>query len=222
MIRISTPTTSDTAVAVSSSKSKRNGAAMNRMAAEVLDDAVDERRDRPLLEHGWRGYPKKTSAVSYSSRVEQLRLGQRLVERHALDLGPAQRDHLAEVALGRPRRSPRRRSACRARGRRRAACRRAGRGRGSSCATRSPCAPRSRARASTAIPPSRTWPNASVPSRARSQTSPSFGVAPSATTTIENVAPAARGGGVRRSQTSSMSNGRSGTRITSAPPAMPE
>ena len=49
---------------------------------------------------------------------------------------------------------------------------------------------------------------------------PARGVAPSDTTTIENVRPLAW----RRRmwpQTSSMSNGRSGTRITSPPPAIP-
>ena len=73
---------------------------------------------------------------------------------------------------------------------------------------------------STAMPPRRAWPNASVPP-CWLQTSPSFGVAPSATTTIENVAPL-DWRRTSRSQTSSRSNGRSGTRITSAPPAMPE
>ena len=71
------------------------------------------------------------------------------------------------------------------------------------------------------MPPSRTWPKASVPPPNSDWTSPSFGVAPSATTTIENEWPflwRLR----TRSQTSSMSNGRSGTRITSAPPAIPE
>ena len=70
----------------------------------------------------------------------------------------------------------------------------------------------------TAMPPRRAWPKASVscgPSLV-----PLTGCAPSATTTIENGRPVAwrrRS----RSQTSSMSNGRSGTRIASAPPAMP-
>ena len=71
-----------------------------------------------------------------------------------------------------------------------------------------------------AIPPSRTWPNASVVSNSDSSW-PSSGVAPSATTTIEKLRPCAwrrRS----RSQTSSMSNGRSGTSTTSAPPARPE
>jgi hypothetical protein len=49
---------------------------------------------------------------------------------------------------------------------------------------------------------------------------PSRGVAPSETTTIENVVPRAWRR-LMRSQTSSMSNGRSGTRITSRRPAMP-
>ena len=50
---------------------------------------------------------------------------------------------------------------------------------------------------------------------------PSFGVAPSATTTIEKLRPSAWRR-CSRSQTSSMSNGRSGTSTTSAPPARPE
>ena len=69
------------------------------------------------------------------------------------------------------------------------------------------------------MPPSRWWPNASVPA-CWLQTWPSLGIAPSETTTIENVRPRAW----RRrtwSHTCSMSNGRSGTRITSAPPAIP-
>ena len=91
--------------------------------------------------------PRTTSAVSNSSGSSSFGAASASSSGTQLDLRPAQRDHLPEVALGRPRRSPRRRSACRARGRRRAACRRAGRGRGSSCASRSRCAPRSRARA---------------------------------------------------------------------------
>ena len=50
---------------------------------------------------------------------------------------------------------------------------------------------------------------------------PPAGVAPSATTTIENFLPVVSWRWVMWSQTSSMSNGRSGTRMTSAPPAMP-
>ena len=73
---------------------------------------------------------------------------------------------------------------------------------------------------STAIPPRRAWPKASVFAPAVVMPLPSRGVAPSETTTIENVVPRAWRR-LMRSQTSSMSNGRSGTRITSAPPAMP-
>ena len=73
----------------------------------------------------------------------------------------------------------------------------------------------------TAMPPSRTWPNASVAPPNSETMSPSLGVAPSATTTIENVEPARWRRWISE-QTSSMSNGRSGTRITSAPPAIPE
>ena len=71
-----------------------------------------------------------------------------------------------------------------------------------------------------AMPPSRTCPNESVVSNSDCSP-PSFGVAPSATTTIEKLRPWAwrrRS----RSHTSSMSNGRSGTSTTSAPPARPE
>ena len=50
---------------------------------------------------------------------------------------------------------------------------------------------------------------------------PSAGVAPSATTTIEKFAPL-RWRCSMRSQTSSMSNGISGMRMMSAPPASPE
>ena len=51
---------------------------------------------------------------------------------------------------------------------------------------------------------------------------PPAGVAPSATTTIENVLPVVSWRCVMWPQTSSMSNGFSGTRMTSAPPARPE
>ena len=152
--------------------------------------------------------------------VEQLGLGQRLGQRDADDLGPAQRDHLAEVALAAPRRSPRRRSASRARGRRRS-------GVPPRCTwprivMRDSNPVRSSISRSSwiAMPPSRTCPNASLVSNSDSS-SPSLGVAPSATTTIEKLRPCAWRRR-RRSQTSSMSNGRSGTSTTSAPPAMPE
>ena len=69
------------------------------------------------------------------------------------------------------------------------------------------------------MPPRRAWPKASVPAPA-CVSPPSLGIAPSATTTIENVRPASWRRRMR-SHTSSMSNGRSGTRIASAPPAIP-
>ena len=70
------------------------------------------------------------------------------------------------------------------------------------------------------MPPRRSWPNASLPALWVLSPLPSAGVAPSETTTIEKVRPLSW----RRSsdsQTASMSNGRSGTRIASAPPASP-
>ena len=70
------------------------------------------------------------------------------------------------------------------------------------------------------MPPRRACPKASVAVPARVCRVPSRGVAPSATTTIEKLRP--RSWRRRRCATTcSMSNGRSGTRIASAPPAMP-
>ena len=57
--------------------------------------------------------------------------------------------------------------------------------------------------------------------RSAAPSCPPTGVAPSATTTIEKFAPRSCRC-VMRSQTSSMSNGSSGTRMMSAPPASPE
>ncbi len=70
------------------------------------------------------------------------------------------------------------------------------------------------------MPPRRTWPNSSC-SLLCSVSVPSRGTAPSATTTIEKLAPW-RWRCSMRAHTSAMSNGTSGTRTTSAPPAMPE
>ena len=70
------------------------------------------------------------------------------------------------------------------------------------------------------IPPRRTCPNSSV-SADWSAIVPSTGTAPSATTTIEKLAPR-RCRCWMRSHTSPMSNGSSGTRMMSAPPAIPE
>jgi hypothetical protein len=75
---------------------------------------------------------------------------------------------------------------------------------------------------SKAIPPRRTWPKESSVSAAVAAAPPSERVAPSATTTIENVLPVVSWRWRMCSQTSSTSNGRSGTRMTSAPPAMPD
>src|SRR5882762_7188463 len=70
------------------------------------------------------------------------------------------------------------------------------------------------------MPPSRTWPNSS----SFSLTVLSFwaNLAPSATTTMEKFFPCVRCRLRMCSQTFSMSMGRSGMRITSAPPAIPE
>src|SRR5215208_1111247 len=99
MIRISTPTTSDRAVAASSLKSNRNGAAMNRMAAAYSTIPWTNAGTGPCLNTAWTLLPEEHGRGLVQARVEQLRLRQRLVERDELDLGPAQRDHLPEVAL---------------------------------------------------------------------------------------------------------------------------
>ncbi len=70
------------------------------------------------------------------------------------------------------------------------------------------------------IPPRRSCPNSSVPALTVSIV-PSRGSAPSATTTMENDRPREWRREISR-HTSSTSNGRSGIRITSAPPARPE
>src|SRR4051794_17394952 len=99
MIRISTPTTSDRAVAASSLKSNRNGAAMNRMAAAYSTIPWTNAGTGPCLNTAWTLLPEEHRRGLVEARVEQLRLRQRLVERDELDLGSAQRDHLPEVAL---------------------------------------------------------------------------------------------------------------------------
>ena len=78
------------------------------------------------------------------------------------------------------------------------------------------------ARACTAMPPSRTWPNASV---APPNSVTDVAVLRRRALGDDDDRERARRSSWRwrmRSQTSSMSNGRSGTRITSAPPAIPE
>ena len=70
------------------------------------------------------------------------------------------------------------------------------------------------------IPPRRAWPNSSAAPSTVSIV-PSLGTAPSATTTIEKKRPREWRRRISRT-TSSMSKGRSGIRITSAPPARPE
>src|SRR5829696_9462928 len=100
MMRTSTPTTTETAVAASASKEKMKGAAMRRIAARYSIT--------PWTKAGMG--PCRNTAGTLSEEhlgrleepgVEQLGRGQRLVERHALDLRPPQRDHLPEVAPGR-------------------------------------------------------------------------------------------------------------------------
>ena len=71
------------------------------------------------------------------------------------------------------------------------------------------------------IPPRRTWPNASVVLVLGEQVAV-LGRGALGDDDDRERAAALRGGGWMCSQTSSMSNGRSGIRITSAPPAMPE
>src|SRR3954449_2555360 len=99
MIRISTPTPSDRAVAASSLKANRNGAAMNRMAAAYSTIPWTNAGTGPCLNTAWTPLPAEHGRGLVQARVEQLGLRQRLVERDELDLGPAQRDHLPEVAL---------------------------------------------------------------------------------------------------------------------------
>src|SRR5829696_2823702 len=96
MMRIITPAITETAVAASASKEKMKGAAMRRIAARYSIT--------PWTAAGMG--PCRNTAGTLSEEhlgrleelgVEQLRLGQRLVERDALDLRPPERDHGAEV-----------------------------------------------------------------------------------------------------------------------------
>ncbi len=75
-------------------------------------------------------HPKNTLATSSSSRSTVFSVAHRVVERYPLDVLAAERDHRAEGAVVRPRRSRRCRNGSRARGRTRWACRRAARARG--------------------------------------------------------------------------------------------
>ena len=188
---------------------------------EIVERAPHNRADATGAHDGRRrpAHPKKTAAVSKSrpstvfSCATPSSIGTRTTS------VPCSATIVAEVALvhrvDRLDAEPGRDHAV-VRGR---ACRRAARGRARSCALRSRCAARSRRRAAVPIPPSRTWPKSST-SPVCSSIVPSFGVAPSATTTIEKFAPR-WWRCVRRSQISSMSNGSSGIRMMSAPPAMP-
>src|SRR3954462_8791335 len=97
-IRISTPITIETAVAVSSSKLNRNGAAMNSAAARYSMTPWTNAGIGPCLNIAG---DLTRSAEEHLGRLEQLgvqqlRRGQRLVEWHHLDLRAAQRRHLAE------------------------------------------------------------------------------------------------------------------------------
>src|SRR5688572_3466167 len=102
--RISTPATIATAVAVPSSNENRNGAAMNSAPARYSIAPWTKAGTGPCLNMG-RRLPRPASAEEdlrglEQLGVEQLRRGERLVERDHLDLRAAQRGHLAEVALG--------------------------------------------------------------------------------------------------------------------------
>src|SRR5918997_1306883 len=112
MTRNSTPTTIEAAVAASSSKSNRNGAAMKRMPMAYSRTPCTKAGTGPFLNMGPSyplgprpsAAPRRRSAEEdlgslEQPAVEQLGLGERLRERHALDLRAAQRDHLPEVAL---------------------------------------------------------------------------------------------------------------------------
>ena len=87
--------------------------------------------------------PKNTSASAYSAGSTDLELARRLRQRHADDVGAAQRDHLPRSRRRAPRRWRAGRSGWRASGRRRSACRRAARARARWCAPPCRCAPRS-------------------------------------------------------------------------------
>src|SRR3954454_3101735 len=96
-MRSSTPTTIEIAFGASSSKLKRNGAAMNRIAARYSMIPCTNAGTGPCLNTGGT-LPEEDRRGLEEPRVEELRLGERLVERDELDLRPAQRRHPAEVA----------------------------------------------------------------------------------------------------------------------------
>src|SRR5215203_4882905 len=98
MIRTSTPTMTESATAPSVSKSKMNGAAMNRIAARYSTTPCTNAGIGPCLNTPLK-LPEEHGGSLVEPRVEQLRLGQRLVEGHELDLGAAQGHHLPEVPL---------------------------------------------------------------------------------------------------------------------------
>src|SRR3954464_14442474 len=99
MISTSTPITRERAVAASSSKLNRNGAAMKRMAAAYSTIPWTNAGTGPCLNTSRKLLPEEHRRGLVQARIEQLRLSQRLVERDELDLGPAQRDHLPEAPL---------------------------------------------------------------------------------------------------------------------------
>src|SRR3954453_23533775 len=98
MISTSTPITRERAVAASSSKLNRNGAAMKRMAAAYSTIPWTNAGTGPCLNTARKLLPEEDRRRLVQARIEQLRLRERFVERDELDLGPAQRRHLAEGA----------------------------------------------------------------------------------------------------------------------------
>src|SRR5215210_5860839 len=97
--RRSTPTTIDTAVAVSFSKENRNGAAMNSAAAMYSTTPWTNAGIGPCLNMVATLAEEDFGGLE-ELRVEQLRLREGLVERDELDPRAPQRGHLAEVPLG--------------------------------------------------------------------------------------------------------------------------
>src|SRR3712207_5898658 len=96
-ISTTTPTITDTAVATSSSKEKMNGAAMKRIAARYSITPWTKAGTGPCRNMA-RTLAEEHLGRLEQARVEQLGLGERLVERHELDLRAAQGDHAAELA----------------------------------------------------------------------------------------------------------------------------
>src|SRR5215216_3378805 len=95
-IRITTPTTSESAVAPSLSNVKRNGAAMKRIAAAYSISPWTNAGTGPCLNTA-ETLSEEDLGRFEQPRVEELGLGERVAERDELDLRPSQRDHLAEL-----------------------------------------------------------------------------------------------------------------------------